>query len=190
MLVCPHSPVRGPVVSERELVRSVRHLVCASAVCHGGRAPPGVAGCQLGVGRCWSLRCGEPFPCVRHGASRCALSLCATDPGPSPSWPVRGFPPPCCAAPAALFQWAPSCYLGPLLAPLRDVLSRFLPCPCPCPFPSQCGGGGVEGGPAEHRWPMPEGGWSGATGGHFGGCRGGRGPGLRPGGGLPMQPPA
>ena len=79
---------------------------------------------------------------------------------------------------------------GPSSPPCRGVLSRPLLFPFPCPFPSRCGGGGVGGGPAGRRWPMPGGGSSGATGGGFWGCRGSGDPERRPGRGLPMPPEA
>ena len=145
--VCPLSPARRPVVGRRE---PVRREVGALAACLGGRAPPEVAQCQLGVGRCWSLCCGVPFLCVRTGAHSCALSLHATAPGPSPSWPVGGFLSPCCVAPGALSLWAPACYLGPLLAPLPKCPSPSLALPLPLPFPFPVwwwwgGGGGLWG---------------------------------------------
>ena len=113
------------MVGGREPVRFVRRQIRASAARVGGCAPLVVAPCRLGLGRCWSFRFGVPFLLVRPGARGCALSLCATVPGPSPSWSFDGFLPPCCVAPGALSLWAPACYLGPLLAPLPG-----------CPFPS------------------------------------------------------
>ena len=123
--VCPPSPVLGPVVHGRELVRSVRRHVRASAECLGGRAPPGVARCQLAVGRCWSLRCGVPFLCVLPRARLCALTFCATAPGPSPFRPFGDFLPRCCAAPGApvpvgacLSPSAPPCLLAGVSSPV------------------------------------------------------------------------
>ena len=138
------------MVGWRELVWSVRRQVPASAACLSGRAPPGVARCPLGVGPCW-YRCGVPFLCARPGACRCAPSLCATAPCPSPSWFVGGFLPWCCAAPVALSLWAPACHLGCLLAPLPGCPfpSLALPLPLPFPFPvgwwRARGGGGMWG---------------------------------------------
>ena len=115
-----------------------------------------VARCPLGVGRCWSLRWGMPFLCLRPGARRCVLSLWATVPGPSPSWPVGGFLLPCCVAPPALSLWAPDCYLGPLLAflPVCPFPSLALPLPVPFAFPVWWwwSGGAACGAPMVHAW--------------------------------------
>ena len=143
----------------------MRRQIRASAARLGRPAPPGVARCRLGVGRCWSLRCGVPFLCVRPRARRCALSLCATAPGLSPSPPAGGFVPCLCGRLPATF--------GLSSPPCQGVLSLPSPFPCPCPFHSRCGGGGVGGGPAGRRWCMPGAGWSGATGGGLRGCGGG-----------------
>ena len=72
------------------------------------RVLAGVRLLRPGVGRCLSFHCGVPFLCVRPGARRCALSLCATAPGPSPSWPFDGFLPLRCVARGALSLWAPA----------------------------------------------------------------------------------
>ena len=90
---------------------------------------------RLGLGRCWSFRCGVPFLCVRPSSRRCALSLCATAHGPSPSWPFDGILPLRCVASGALSLWAPACYLGPLLAPLPGFPFPSLALPLPLPFP-------------------------------------------------------
>ena len=88
----------------------------------------GVARCQPGLGRCLFLGCCVLFLCVRPGARRCALSLSAVAPGPSPSWPVGAFLPLRCAAPrcpvpvgACLLPWAPP----------RPLAGVSLPSPCP-----------------------------------------------------------
>ena len=144
----PASPVRGPVVGGRELVLIVRRQVRVATARLGRRAPPGVARCRMGVARCWSFRCGVPFLRVRPGACRCALSLCATAPGPSFSWPFGGFLPLCCVAPGALSLWAPTCYLGSLLAPLPRAFS--LPFLFPVWWWWRCGGACGAQGP--HAW--------------------------------------
>ena len=90
---------------------------------------------RLGVGRCWSFLCGVPFLSVRPGARRCALSLCATAPGPSPSSPFVGYLPLRCVAPGALSLCAPASYLGPLLAASTGCPFPFLASPLPLAFP-------------------------------------------------------
>ena len=129
---------------------------CFGGMCWG-RAPPGVVRCPLGVGRCWSLRCGMPFLRVGPGARRCVLFLCASVPVPSPCWPMGGLLLPCCVAPGDLSLWAPACHFGPFLAPLPECpfLSLALPLPVPFLFPVwwRWGwGGGACGPPMAQAW--------------------------------------
>ena len=122
---------------------------CFGGVCWG-RAPPGLVRRPLGVGQRWSLRRGMPFLRVGPGVRRGVLSLCASVPVPSSSWPLGSFLPPRCVASGALSLWAPAPHLGPFRAPLPECpfLSLALPLPVPFPFPvlwTLVGGGGADG---------------------------------------------